>query len=163
MDSKNNGELLLFILMELDKQWLESSKIICEYSSVHFLESANTLQAVFTLDFFQKGIWGGRVEWPKQEWSQGGRARKLWDCDPTEPRSQFYIIPNRRAAQRALLLSVLALPYRFFDKSSWLLEAPTHFLHPDFFCVTDFPWKLPICLMLRVSPTEQWCTNDMMA
>lgn len=43
-------------------QWLESSKIICEYSSIHFLESANTLQAVFTHDFFQKGIWGGRVE-----------------------------------------------------------------------------------------------------
>lgn len=121
----------------------------------------NTLQAVFTLDFFQKGIWGGRVEWPKQKQSQGGRAKKLWDCDPTEPKSQFYIIPNRRAAQRAQLLSVLALSYWFFDKSLRLLEAPTHFLHPDFFCLTDFPWKLPICLVLRVSPTEQWCANDL--
>jgi len=66
MNSKNNGKLLTVTIYisgaQIDEQWLESYKIICEYGSIHFLESANTLKTVFALDFFQKGIWGGRVE-----------------------------------------------------------------------------------------------------
>jgi len=64
MDAKNNGKLLLFVLMELT---LISSGWKVPKSSVNTVVSISWSQqtlykAVFTLDFFQKGIWGGKVE-----------------------------------------------------------------------------------------------------
>lgn len=165
MNSKSNGELLLFILMELK---LISSGWKVQKSSVNTVVSVSCSQ--WTLYRLYLLLISSRKEFREVEWNDlsknGARVEELESCGAVILQSRdlsFTSPPSRRAAQRALLLSVLALSCWFFDKSSWLLEAPTHFLHPYFFCITDFPRKLPICSVLRVSPTEHWCTNDMMA
>lgn len=119
----------------------------------------NTLQAVCILDFFQKGIWGGRVEWPKQEWSQGRRARKLWDCDPAEPRSQIDIISNGRAAQKAMPFSFSSFLLILWQKL--VVAWSTHtFLYPHVLLSQIFPGKSPSAWSWG-SALEQWCTNDL--
>lgn len=152
MASKNNGEMLLFILVELKLKinWKIQKPFVNTVLSISW--SRWTLYRLYLF------LISSRKEFGEAEWNDlnknGARAEELESWGTVILQSQDLSLTSSQMGEqhREQCLSVLALFYWFFDKSSWLLEAPTHFLHPHVFGVTDFPWKIPICLELRVSP-----------
>lgn len=134
MASKNNGEMLLFILVEL--------KIIIDQEIQK--SSVNTVVSIswswWTLYRLYVFLISSRKEFGEAEWNDlnknGARAEELESCGTVILQSQDLRLTSSLMGEqhREQCLSVLALFYWFFDKSLWLLEAPTHFCTHMFCC-----------------------------
>lgn len=160
MASKDNGEVLLFILVEL--------KMIIDWKIQK--SSMNTVVSIswsrWTLYRLYLFLISSRKEFGEAEWNDlsknGARAEELESCGTVILQSQNISLTSFLMGEqhREQCLSVLALFFWFFDKSLWLLEAPTHFCTHMFLVSQIFPGKAPSAWSWR-SALEQWCTNDL--